>query len=94
MGHLSSSNFMYWTRTCCAIAIGVFAAVQCVRLVTDDTNMQSYSVWDTEDVKESFTPYLRRTYRPYLRYTRLISESMLGQLQYTFTRIYRKFGIV
>ena len=43
---------------------------------------------------EEFTPYLRQIYRPYIRKTRIISESFIDQQKITITNFLRKIGIL
>ena len=43
---------------------------------------------------EEFTPYLRQIYRPYIRKTRIISESFIDRQKITITNFLRKIGIL
>jgi len=43
--------------------------------------------------KESFTPGIRQTYRPYIRQTRILSEGFYNSSENSVTKLLRKFNM-
>ncbi len=44
--------------------------------------------------QEGFTPGLRRIYRPYVRHTRVTTESFLTDKSTVISNMFRRFGIL
>ena len=74
-----SNSFVHWLVFCAGLTVLVFLVNHCQTKI---------------HAQEPFTPYLRQTYRPYVRHARLFGESMFGHVQYTVTKLFRKFGII
>lgn len=44
--------------------------------------------------QENFTPFIRQTYRPYVRNTRIFTEGFYNQQKNNITNLFRRFGIM